>query len=228
MSFPLPKNLLDLPNETVKQLMKKVALYQNGDTASTMKKLGYNYKLNYGVSIPQLKLIAQTTKPNHTLAVLLRQFYHIREALILSSMLDEPEKISQKKTVEIGKLIIYPELAQQFGKNLFPYVSPLPHLLTPDFTENNMFYALCFWSLAWALKFNQNIDNKYVELVINELENPIYYDDKSNGEVLLFLIQTMGEKNIFAEKINLLIKKMSLSSIPKMMETAEKYLWLKM
>lgn len=227
MSFPLPKNLLELPNETVKKLMKKVAYYQNGDTVNTMKKLGYNYELNYGVSIPQLKLIANTTTPNHTLAVLLRQFFHIREALILSSMLDEPEKITPEKTVEIGKLISYPELAQQFGKNLFAHVSPLPHLLAPDFIGNNMFYALCFWSLAWALKFNKPIDNEYVELVIKELEKPIYYADNTNSEALLFLMQKIGEKNIFEEKINCLVNEMSRSSIRKMLEIAESYLWLK-
>lgn len=227
MSFPLPKNLLELPNETVKKLMKKVAYYQNGDTVNAMKKLGYNYELNYGVSIPQLKLIANTTTPNHTLAVLLRQFFHIREALILSSMLDEPKKITPEKTIEIAKLISYPELAQQFGKNLFAHVTPLPRLLTPNFVGNKMFYALCFWSLAWALKFDKKIDNQYVELVIQELKKPIYYNDNTNGEALLFLIQKIDEKNIFEEKINSLLKEMRLSSRQKMIEIAEKYLWLK-
>lgn len=226
MSFSLPNTVLQQPNETAKQLMKKIANRQNGDVSDSMKKLGYNYEINYGVSIPIIKSIAQTTKPNHSVAVLLRQFSNIREALILSSFIDEPQKITPDKTIDICKLITTQELAQQFAKNLFAHVSPIPHLLSPEFNKNNLFYSLCFWSLGWSIKFNKNTDNQYIELIINELKNSIYYTDNTNSIAIQFVMQAIASKSQYTSSINNLTQQLSNSDVPNMVKTAKEYIWL--
>ncbi len=226
MSFKLPNNLLKLPNNTAKQLMNKVVAKQNGDVSDGMKKFGYNYELNYGVSIPVLKQIAKTTEPSHEVATFLRQHYNIREALILSSMVDEPEKITHADIPNILNILSTVELIQQFAKNIFAHTPTLPNLFDNQFKSNSTWILLCLWSLGWALRLRRCVDNQYINQVIEALHTDDYYKDKKHSTAINFCIQSIAENEQYSQNIMDLAKYLIKTDNPLMKQTGEEFIWL--
>lgn len=101
-----------------KNLLKKIRLYENGPASDLLKSYGLNYKIVFGLSIIDIKKIVTQVEPNHELAEYLRT-KDIREAQILSSFIDEPDKITKEKAIKISKKINNIELAEQLSINLF-------------------------------------------------------------------------------------------------------------
>ncbi len=108
---------MDSPETKLKHILKEIRLYESGPTIDGMKRLGINYHKNFGVSLINLKKIAEKYKPDHQLAELLRT-KNFRETLILSFMIEDSEKLTVSKTEELFKYINNQELAEQFVINI--------------------------------------------------------------------------------------------------------------
>lgn len=72
--------------ETIRAIKKELRLYMNGVTSAQMRKMGMNYNIIFGVSIPHLKEIAVKFKKESTLA---RELWkeNIRESKLLAIFL---------------------------------------------------------------------------------------------------------------------------------------------
>ncbi len=108
---------MNSPEIKLKQILKEIRLYESGPTIDGMKRLGINYHKNFGVSLINLKKIAEKYKPNHQLAELLRT-KNFRETLILSFMIEDTEKLTIPEINLIIGLIKNQELAEQFVINI--------------------------------------------------------------------------------------------------------------
>lgn len=90
--------ILDDPKQEqeFRQILTKIRLAKNGETVDQMKKLGLNYKINWGASVISLKQIASYYEPNHLLALKLwnKQW---RETMILAAMLDVPSEVTEEQ-----------------------------------------------------------------------------------------------------------------------------------
>lgn len=90
--------ILDDPKQEqeFRQILTKIRLAKNGETVDQMKKLGLNYKINWGASVVSLKQIASYYEPNHLLALKLwnKQW---RETMILAAMLDVPSEVTEEQ-----------------------------------------------------------------------------------------------------------------------------------
>lgn len=90
--------ILDDPKQEqeFRQILTKTRLAKNGETVDQMKKLGLNYKINWGASVVSLKQIASQYEPNHLLALKLwnKQW---RETMILAAMLDVPSEVTEEQ-----------------------------------------------------------------------------------------------------------------------------------
>jgi hypothetical protein len=90
--------ILDDPKQEqeFRQILTKIRLAKNGETVDQMKKLGLNYKINWGASVISLKQIASQYEPNHLLALKLwnKQW---RETMILAAMLDVPSVVTEEQ-----------------------------------------------------------------------------------------------------------------------------------
>jgi 3-methyladenine DNA glycosylase AlkD len=95
-------------------------LRQKGNVASKlgMARYGINTDKAFGVSIPFLRSIAADNKNNHELALdLWKTSYH--EAMILASMIDDPEKVTEKQIESWVKMFDSWDLCDQCCSNLF-------------------------------------------------------------------------------------------------------------
>jgi hypothetical protein len=83
-----------------------------------MNRKGLKYKLNWGVSLVTLREMAKKYPPDHLLALKLwnKQW---RETMILASLIDEPEKVTEQQMDYWTKSFENTEIAEQFSANLW-------------------------------------------------------------------------------------------------------------
>src|SRR5690554_4590192 len=112
--------LLDRP-ETEKefqQLLRQIKSRKSGELAASMKNQGVDYKLNWGVSLVELREMAKQSTPNHLLALKLwnKQW---RESMILATMLDVPAEVTEEQMDFWTKSFSNSEIAEQASANLW-------------------------------------------------------------------------------------------------------------
>lgn len=100
------------------QLLRMVRLHQNGEVSDSMRRQGMEYKRNWGVSIVELREMARQFAPDHLLALKLwnKQW---RETMILATLLDEPEKVTEEQMDFWTRSIETSEMAEQASANLW-------------------------------------------------------------------------------------------------------------
>lgn len=89
----------------------------NGEVAENMRLAGIVYKVNYGVSIPELREIAQQYVGDHDLALELFK-EDIRECKIIASLIDDPAKVTGEQIDSWSEDFDNPEIVEQACSNL--------------------------------------------------------------------------------------------------------------
>jgi hypothetical protein len=112
--------LLDSPEaeKDFQQLLDEIKLRRNGELAASMKGQGLEYKMNWGVSVVELRELARKFKPGHLLALKLwnKQW---RETMILATLLDKPEEVTEEQMDFWTKSFENQEIAEQASANLW-------------------------------------------------------------------------------------------------------------
>ena len=101
----------------IKTIFKEIRARENGPAIDAMERMGMKYNRNFGVALSDLKVIANKYRPNHELAIKLRD-KDIRETRILAEMIEDETKISEKEVDLIVENINTIELVEQTVINL--------------------------------------------------------------------------------------------------------------
>ncbi|WP_430973997.1 DNA alkylation repair protein [Sunxiuqinia rutila] len=114
--------LLDDPvvDKQFMEILAKIRGLKNGATVAQMKRMGLQYRINWGASVISLRELAKNYEKNHLLALKLwnKQW---RESMILATLLDEPEKVTEEQLDFWTKGFVTTEIAEQAVANLFVY-----------------------------------------------------------------------------------------------------------
>lgn len=113
--------------EEIREIRNQLRLAMNGVVSTSMREKGIVYKLNFGVSLPEIKQIAATHQPGSELAAVLWK-EDIREFKILATLLQPADEFPFEQAQQWVKEIPYLEIAEQCSKNLFwklPYTDNL-------------------------------------------------------------------------------------------------------
>ncbi len=104
--------------EKFQKILKVIKLRQSGEVSELMGQQGIDYKLNWGVSLLDLREIAKNYEPDHLLALKLwnKQW---RESMILATLLDEPSEVSEEQMDFWTKSFGNTEIAEQASTNLW-------------------------------------------------------------------------------------------------------------
>lgn len=112
--------ILDNPEteKRFKQILKWIQSHQNGEVSKLMSAKGLKYKVNWGLSVTELREYARQFEPDHVLALKLwnREW---RETMILSTLIDEPEKVTEEQMDFRTKSFENIEIAEQSSANLY-------------------------------------------------------------------------------------------------------------
>ncbi len=100
------------------QILNLIKTKKNGDVSDLMNEKGIQYKINWGVSITELREITQLFEPDHVLALKLWN-KGWRETMILSTLLEEPALVSEEQMDFHTKTFENIEIAEQSSTNLY-------------------------------------------------------------------------------------------------------------
>lgn len=108
-------------NETVREIKRSFRLLMNGVASQSMRQKGVEYKINWGVSLPELQKMAQQYGKNHDLAVALWQ-ENIRECKILATLIMPSEEMDEALAEQWIGEINSQDLAEMACYNLFQHL----------------------------------------------------------------------------------------------------------
>lgn len=113
--------------EKVKSIKRSFRLRMNGDASRSMREKGVNYKLNWGISLPELKQMAKDYGKDYTLAVELWK-EPIRECKILATLIMPDDQMSPELVDVWMEQATTQELAEMLAHNLLQHLDFAPAL----------------------------------------------------------------------------------------------------
>lgn len=111
--------------EQLKEIKTQLRLSMNGAVSQSMREKGLVYKLNFGVEIPRIKMIAKEYEKNHDLAQALWK-ENIRECKILAGMLQPVDTFFPEIADIWAEDIQNIEIAELTCMNLFQHLPYAP------------------------------------------------------------------------------------------------------
>ena len=115
-----------------------------------------NYKLIFGVPIPEIKHIAASHEPDAELARALWK-EDVREMKILATLLFPAGSMTQEEALAWMREIPYPEIAEQCCNNLFPTVEQPDQLALKFLADKKSPFGRMCGFLLWTQLFKKNL-----------------------------------------------------------------------
>ena len=160
---------------TIQQLRCEVHASMNGVISESMQAKGLNYRLNYGVDIPKLRLIARKYKADKQLAETLWT-EEVRELKILATMLYPSADFAKETAERWVREIPTQEIREQVCRNLFQTL-PFADALVQEWAVSEdveiritgywLFARLCIIRSSTIEKINPKTS---IENAVNDLQ----------------------------------------------------------
>ena len=128
----------------------------NGAVANAMRYYGADYGLNYGVSLPTIRSIAQAEERNHQLALYLYK-QQVRELRLAALHIADPALLAPDSLDEWAEGIINSEVAEEMAFALLRYADALPAIFTEWISSDNEFLAYAALRSAAATAFGREV-----------------------------------------------------------------------
>ena len=128
----------------------------NGAVADAMRYYGADYGLNYGVSLPTIRSIAQAEERNHQLALYLYK-QQVRELRLAALHIADPALFAPDSLDEWAEGIINSEVAEEMAFALLRYADALPAIFTEWISSDNEFLAYAALRSAAATAFGREV-----------------------------------------------------------------------
>ena len=105
----------------IREIKRQFRMAMNGIVSTSMREKGMDYKINFGLTLPLIKRIAEKYSPNAELAELLWK-ENIRETKILATLLYPAQELTPEIMQRWADTIAYREIADMCCMNLFEKV----------------------------------------------------------------------------------------------------------
>jgi len=180
--------------EKVLDIIIQIKKHQNGAVVDSMLESGIIYKVNYGVTIPELKQIAQPYKGNHDLA--LRLFEEdIRECKIIASMIDDPAKVTGAQIDTWSDEFTNLEIVEQVCSNLFWKSDfALPRSFEWCIDEDNLFQKAGLL-IAGHRASDKTVMDSIFQPYIGIIESIVESDDELISNSAIFTLREIGKRS---------------------------------
>jgi 3-methyladenine DNA glycosylase AlkD len=159
--------------DRILEIKQKLRLNMNGVASTGMREAGIEYKLNFGVGIPQLKEIASETGKSSELAVALWK-EDIRECRILAALVYPEDQFLPDMADLWIEQIRYPDLAEVCSMYLFSRMKNAAEAAFRWIASDNAITRYCgFLTLAHLLRGEREMGPRYVQEVKDQAEAAI-------------------------------------------------------
>lgn len=143
--------------DKLREIRTQLRMAMNGVISTSMREKGMIYKLNFGVPLPEVKLIAARHDPGSELAAALWK-EDIREFKLLAPLLQPVDDFPFEQAEQWVKEIPYLEIAEQCSRNLFCKLSYAEGLTLELIFNKKDEYARTVAFLIWCELFRLGKD----------------------------------------------------------------------
>lgn len=138
----------------IKEIKKFFFTYRNGMIADTLRKAGMDYKIIFGLNVPQLSDISRRiNEDREKLAEELWNDSEVRESRLLACWLFNPENVSEERAMEMMHSVKTREEADILAFKLLRYLPFAKSLISErDTDSDNTLYGYAVEALKRNLE----------------------------------------------------------------------------
>ena len=166
-------------NEKLKKIKQSFRLMMNGPTSQSMRDRGLEYKINWGVPVPQLRTMASEYGKDSDLAIALFK-EDIRECKLLATMIMPPDRMLPDLVDVWMEQICSQEVAEQLAYNLLQYLDFAPSLAYEWIAGSQPIYQLTGYQiLARLFMKKREPDERGINEFLDQVEATLTNGDMS-------------------------------------------------
>ncbi|WP_311439984.1 DNA alkylation repair protein [Hoylesella buccalis] len=195
-------------NETVKEIKRSFRLLMNGVASQSMRQKGVDYKINWGVSLPDLQKMAQQYGKCYKLAVALWH-ENIRECKILATLIMPPEEMDEALAEKWIGEINSQDLAEMACFNLFQHLQHAAVLSYQLMKSNRDIEQMCgYLILSRLFMKGENPHGNRINEFMDEVALALNSDNLGVRHAALNCVNKFAElgedfRNMAEERLNL-------------------------
>lgn len=162
--------------EKLKEIKKSFFLRMDGTASRSMREKGLDYKINWGVSIPDLRKMADEYGKDYALAIELWK-ENIRECKILATMMMPPEQMLPEIVELWMEQTPSQEIAEMAAFNLYQHLEYAPVLAFLWIAGDNEMEQICGYNLLARLFMkgqepNERGIQEFLDQALTALQSP--------------------------------------------------------
>ncbi len=162
--------------EKLKEIKKSFFLRMDGTASRSMREKGLDYKINWGVSIPDLRKMADEYGKDYELAIELWK-ENIRECKILATMMMPPEQMLPEIVELWMEQTPSQEIAEMAAFNLYQHLEYAPVLAFQWIAGDNEMEQICGYNLLARLFMkgqepNERGIQEFLDQALTALQSP--------------------------------------------------------
>jgi hypothetical protein len=162
--------------EKLKEIKKSFFLRMDGTASRSMREKGLDYKINWGVSIPDLRKMADEYGKDYALAIELWK-ENIRECKILATMMMPPEQMLPEIVELWMEQTSSQEIAEMAAFNLYQHLEYAPVLAFQWIAGDNEMEQICGYNLLARLFMkgqepNERSIQEFLDQALTALQSP--------------------------------------------------------
>lgn len=180
----------------IREIKGSLRLLMNGAAATAMRSRGIEYKLNFGVTVPELARLSESLPHEHHLAQALWK-EDIRECKMLAAMLQPAETFYPEIADIWAESVKYSDLAEVCCQYLFrrlPYASELAFQWIAQ--ESEMLQYCGFLIMARLMRSGQEMNPRYAGELLDNIQAAI------SGTALLPRQGALAAQSVYNEVYN--------------------------
>lgn len=200
MKLPISIRNAILPSEMTVQerildIKQKLRLSMNGVASGSMRQAGIEYKLNFGVGIPELKRIASEIEKDAELAGGLWK-EDIRECRMIAAMIYPEDRFLPDLADVWIEQIEYPDLAEVCCMYLFCRMQGASEAAFRWIASDNGMARYCgFLTLAHLLRGGREMSERYVQELKDQAEAAIKGSDLMSAQAARTALDCLERDN---------------------------------
>ena len=189
-----------MQEDIIKDIRKRCRMAMNGIVSTNMRQRGLDYKLNFGLSVQQIKDLAKRYQPDSELAETLWAD-NTRELKILATLLYPTDSFTKEKAGDWGVSIPNQEIREQVCANLLQNVT-FAREIALEWAKSPVadVRATGYWLLA-RLFITKKTEPVAVELISTIWDDVISEDIFLRNAALLTLKHTGRQSKDIADRI---------------------------
>ena len=195
-------------NEMVREIKRSFRLLMNGVASQSMRQKGVDYKINWGVSLPDLQKMALQYGKNHELAVAL-WLENIRECKILATLIMPPEEMDEALAEQWMGEINSQDMAEMACFNLFQHLQQAADLSYQWMNSDREIEQMCgYLILSRFFMKGENPHGNRIEEFLDEVALALNSENMGVRHAALNCVNKFAElsedfRNMAEERLNL-------------------------